>query len=428
VRVKLPRVYYRSEARFTVMNKTIRLSYPHPHEIILLIMHLAIVSPFPPAITGIGQYGYHVTRALVLSGAFERVTVLAGSHINGNNPNHLGSTEIDYCWAPGQLKARTAILSRVKRLNPDLVWFNMGASIFGRSPWGNLSGLLTPIYTRRLGYPTVITLHEIAELTDLRALDAPGGLLAPFGARLLTSIAAQADVLCLTMSRYAEFLSQRGADCIHIPIGAYHEPELLPESESQELLFFTTLAPFKGLELLLEAFAILRAEYPLLKLTIAGTGHARFPEYEYHLKSRYENVAGVNWLGQVAEDDVQGIFQRAQIVVLPYTASTGSSSVLYQAATWGRAVVVSDLKEIQELIAESEWQAEFFESGDVRQLCEAIRALLNSPEKRLSQTTHNLRAMQRARPEETSRKYIHAFNRALAKRRVDKRIQAKQTA
>jgi len=386
-------------------------------------MHLVIVSPFPPAITGIGQYGYHLTRALATSGAFERITVLAGSHVNGSTPNHLGLTEIDYCWAPGQLKARTAILSRVKRLNPDLVWFNVGASVFGKSPWVNVSGLLTPMFTRRLGYPTVITLHELVELTDLRALDAPGGFLAPLGARLLTSIATQADVLCLTMSHYAEFLSQRGADCAHIPIGAYHEPELLPESDSQELLFFTTLAPFKGLELLLEAFRALRLEYPNLKLTIAGTRHTRFPDYEHQLKSYFNNTTGVQWLGQISEDDVKQILRRAQIVVLPYTASTGSSSVLYQAATWGRAVVASDLKEIQELVGESDLRVEFFKTSDVKSLCASIRNLLNSPEKRLDQTTHNFDAIQHTRPAETCHKYIKAFNRALEKRRSPKRIQ-----
>ena len=158
-------------------------------------MHLVIVSPFPPAITGIGQYGYHVTRALAASGVFTRITVLAGSHRNGTSPNHLGSTEIEYCWAPGQLKARTAILSRVKRLSPDLVWFNAGASIFGKSPWINLSGLLTPMFVQRLGYPTVVTLHELVELTDLRTLNAPGGPFAKAGAQLLTKITSQADLV-----------------------------------------------------------------------------------------------------------------------------------------------------------------------------------------------------------------------------------------
>jgi len=310
----------------------------------------------------------------------------------------------------------------MKRLKPDLIWFNLGASIFGKSPWQNLSGLLTPFFARQLGFPTVITMHELVEVSDLRALNAPGSFLAPIGARFLTSIVSRADVLCLTMSQYAKILSKRGADCMHIPIGAYHQPELLEESHSQELLFFTTLAPFKGLELLISAFSILQNEFPNLQLTIAGTNHVRFPDYERKLKSQYKNVAGVRWLGEINEDDVKRVFAHARIVVLPYTASTGSSSVLYQAATWGRPVIASDLNEIQQLARESELQVEFFKNGNLSSLCETIRALLVTPEKPRRQVTHNFHTIQHARPAETSRKYLHAFNRALEKSLNPKRI------
>jgi glycosyltransferase involved in cell wall biosynthesis len=385
-------------------------------------MNLVIVSPFPPAITGIGQYGYHLTRALAASGAFTKITVLAGSNVQGQTPNHLGMTEIEYCWAPGRLNARSAILSWVSRLNPDLVWFNGGASIFGKSPWLNVSGLLTPAFIRRMGIPTVVTIHELVELTDLRGLNAPGGSLAKVGARLLTRITSQADVVCLTMKNYADWLAARGVDCLHIPIGAYHEPELLADSEYQELLFFTTLAPFKGLELLLTAFQQLRSEYPKLQLTIAGTDHIRFPNYSEQLKASFGNIDGVKWLGQIPEDQVMELFRRTQLVVLPYSASTGSSSVLYQAATWGRAVVASDLSEIRKLVDESDLKVEFFSNGDVASLCNSIRVMLSSPEKRKKQAVDNFIAIQRTRPYETCRRYFQAFDWALEKRLSTKRL------
>src|SRR5215213_2922238 len=384
-------------------------------------MHLVIVSPFPPSITGIGQYGYHVTRSLASSGLFSQLTILAGSIKNGQRPNHLGLTEIDYCWQPDGLNARQTILSRLKRLNPDLIWFNLGASIFGKSPLSNLSGLFTPMSAGRR-FPTVVTLHEVIELADLRALNAPGGSLAPWGARLLTNIATQADVVCLTMQHYADWLSARGVNCAHIPIGAYHEPELLDETDTCELLFFTTLAPYKGLELLIEAFTELRSEYPHLRLTIAGTAHTRFPTYARELKTRFNATDGIQWLGQISEDDVKDLFRRARIVILPYTASTGSSSVLYQAATWGRAVVASDLVETRTLASENNLQIEFFKTGSIENLCTAIQSLLDSPQKRQSQTEHNFRSILPTRPLETGRKYIHAFNRALEKRKSAKCI------
>jgi glycosyltransferase involved in cell wall biosynthesis len=386
------------------------------------LMHLAIVTPFPPAITGIGQYGYHVTRSLAKSGAFSRLTVLAGSHLDGEIPNHLGSTEIDYCWQPNSLNARMAILSRVKRLNPDLIWFNLGASVFGRNPLHNVSGSLTPMFAKQMGFPTVVTLHELVEFADLRALNAPGGPFASWGARFLTEIATQADMICLTMQRYKDLLSTRQLDCVHIPIGAYHEPELLRESDSQELLFFTTLAPFKGLELLIEAFCRLRKKYPCLKLNIAGTEHNRFPNYARELKSRFHEIDGICWLGQIREDRVKDLFHRSQIVVLPYTASTGSSSVLYQAATWGRAVIASDLQETCTLAKENNLQIEFFKTGNVENLCTSIQNLLDSPQKRRSQAEHNFGSILPSRPQETGKQYIRAFNRALEKRNSAKRI------
>jgi glycosyltransferase involved in cell wall biosynthesis len=238
-----------------------------------------------------------VTRSLASSGLFTRLTILAGAAHNEPRPNHLGLTEVDYCWEPDSFKARETILSRVQRLNPDLIWFNLGASMFGKSPLINLSGLFAPRMAARM-FPTVATMHELAELADLRALNAPGGALAPLGARLLTHIATQADVVCLTMRHYADWLSGRGVDCVYIPIGAYHEPELLQEEESCELLFFTTLAPYKGLELLIEAFVQLRMEIPHLRLTIAGASHARFPNYAQELKHDFNGAHGIQWLGQ----------------------------------------------------------------------------------------------------------------------------------
>ncbi len=384
-------------------------------------MHLVIVSPFPPSITGIGQYGYYVTRAIGNTEAFSRITVLAGANGDQNHhPNHLGTTEVEYCWQPGQLKARRTILSRVKRLNPDLVWFNLGASIFGNSPLSNLSGVFTPMLVRSMGYPTVVTLHELIALADLHALKAPGGDLALLGAHLFTKIATQVDVVCLTMRHYVDWLSARGVDCIHIPIGAYHEPELLEETKTQELLFFTTLAPFKGLEILLTAFENLRAEFPQIKLTIAGVEHARFPNYAHGLKTRFNSTHNIQWLGKVAEENVRELFRRAQIVILPYTASTGSSSVLYQAATWGRAVVASDLGENLKLARENDLLLQFFQSGDAKSLQNSISALLNSPDLRNEQTKHNFISIQRVRPISTSQHYIEAFDRALKKHRGQK--------
>ena len=396
-------------------------------------MHLAIVSPYPPNITGIGQYGYHVSRLLAQSGVFTRLTVLTAGQ-----PAHLQSPgdgqpdaprpaiDIRYSWQAESPLASWMIAADLQRIQPDLVWFNLGASIFGRSALANFSGFLTPLWASRQGFPTVITLHELVELADLSSLKVPGGPLAPYGARLLTHMALQADVICVTIRRYKEWLSENynHKQYVHIPIGAYRKPELLPHSTGQtrELLFFSTLAPFKGLEVLLQAFQILQADYPDLRLTIAGAEHTRFPDYSTQLRQSYGDLTAVRWLGQIPESGVRALFEQAEIVCIPYTASTGSSSVLYQAATWGRPVIASDLSEALAVASEANLDVAFFQNGSPVSLAAKIKTLLDSPDLQHTQIARNFVAIQNYRPEDICRDYLNAFNLAFEMRRSPKRL------
>jgi len=268
---------------------------------------------------------------------------------------------------------------------------------------------------KRQRLPCVVTLHELPELADLRALHAPGGFLARYGARLLTNIATRGDVTCLTTRHYADWLTRRrnATSLVHIPLGAYGTPDPLPETDSPELLLFTTLAPFKGVELLLQAFQTLKESHPGLKLTIAGAEHARFPGYMDRVRKAYRNVDGVRWLGQVPESEIRTLFQRAQLVILPYLASTGSSSVLWQAAMYGRALVAADLDDIRSAVNEAGLEVTFFKQGNVHNLVQTIRAMLLLPECRRTQTQTNLAAARRHRPQDTCRAYLRAFNMAL---------------
>jgi hypothetical protein len=124
-------------------------------------MNLAIVSPFPPEITGIGQYGYHVSRALAQSEQFSRIAVLAGSRTTTSNQVFPSSMTVDYIWKPDHLGIGKAILTDLRQKNPDLVWFNLGASVFGRSPLANLIGFTSLLLVQLSGLPTVVTLHEL---------------------------------------------------------------------------------------------------------------------------------------------------------------------------------------------------------------------------------------------------------------------------
>ncbi len=387
-------------------------------------MKLAIVSPYPPEITGIGQYGYHISRLMARSGQFKQITVLAGSRLPASANGSVPALKVKYAWRPDQLSVGPAILKALQQEKPDLVWLNVGASVFGRSPLANFCGFFSLLPLRSLGLPTAVTLHELVELADLKSLHAPGGRLALYGARLLTRMAIQADVVCLTIGRYVNWISLQHPrlPCVHIPIGAYQTPERLPDASSPELLYFASLAPYKGIEVLLDAFSLLREKMPGLRLTIAGAEHPRFPGYLEALRREYGWLPGVHWIGHVPEEQIRDLFARVQLVVLPYLASTGSSSVLYQAAVWGRALVVSDLPELRAAAGESGLEVTLFKNRDAPSLAAAIQELLDSPGRRCAQAEHNFYAIQHRPPEATGYAYLRAFNLALEARRSPKRI------
>lgn len=383
-------------------------------------MHLAIVTPYPPMITGVGQYGYHVSNGLARSGKYDRITILTGQapgeHIAARRPE----LQVERAWEAHSLWAGMQIARRLRQLQPDVVWYNLSASGFGASPLVNLSGLFSPLLGRLAGLPGVVTLHEMVEGADLRALRAPGGRLAALGARSLSRLAAQGEVVCVTLRRNIELFAAQGhagfvgrrPRVVHIPHCSYEPAEFLAESGHLEILLFSSMAPFKGIDLLLEAYRALRLRLPGLALTIAGAPHPRFPGYPQQVRQAFSDLTSVRWLEGVPEAELKDLFARATMLALPYTATTGSSSVLYRAATWGRAVVASDLPELRASAEEAGLRLAYFRSGDAVHLAKALERLLTVPQERRGLAQHNFQVAERLTLEETCRLYQHTFDLA----------------
>jgi len=120
---------------------------------------LGVVTPFPPRLTGIGQYGHHLCRGLAGSGAFDRVVVLAeeGPPTGGRHNDVLA----EWRWWPyGHPLVGVRLLAALTRAQPHVVWVNFGFSMFGPSPAALLSGLMGLTAASLRGLPMVITLHE----------------------------------------------------------------------------------------------------------------------------------------------------------------------------------------------------------------------------------------------------------------------------
>jgi glycosyltransferase involved in cell wall biosynthesis len=320
-------------------------------------------------------------------------------------------------WARDWAGSAPAILKALAGLAPDVAWFNFGLSAFGGSRWANLLGLATPALARARGLPSVVTLHEIFEAVRLRDLGAANGRLTHLGGQAVTRLLLRADVVCFTLRRYVSEVKHRyGADNLaHVPVGAFDPPELLPfPNPRRQVLMFATYAPYKGLPIMLEAFAEVRRRDPDVHLAIAGGDHPRFPGYLQSVRSGASaftpaDGSNVNWLGPVHEDELRNLFGAASLVALPYTATTGASSVIHRAAAFGRPVVVSDLPDVRTLAAEEGLWLEFVPPGDPVALTEATAALLADPARREAMARHNLAAVRAMTLDNTCETYISLF-------------------
>jgi glycosyltransferase involved in cell wall biosynthesis len=121
-------------------------------------------------------------------------------------------------------------------------------------------------------------------------------------------------------------------------------------------------------------------------------------------------------LVDVPEPDLAPLFERAWLVVLPYAATTGASSVIYRAAAWGRAVAASALPELTAQSEESGLRVNFFAPGNADGMRQVISDLLDDAGARETIAEHNLRVAAKSGMESTLCAYLETFEIALRSR------------
>jgi glycosyltransferase involved in cell wall biosynthesis len=171
-------------------------------------------------------------------------------------------------------------------------------------------------------------------------------------------------------------------DRIHvIPHGAFDYLTQLPEEkplppelakvEGPVVLFFGLLRPYKGVELLIEAFQNVDGA----ELWIVGM--PRMPLEP--LRELAAEVRGrVRFVPRFVDDsEIPAFFRRADIVALPYR-EIDQSGVLYTALAFGKPIVVSSVGGFSEIAAQGAARA--VPRNAPVELAAAIQELLDKPE------------------------------------------------
>jgi glycosyltransferase involved in cell wall biosynthesis len=371
-------------------------------------MRICAISSFPPTRAGIADYGAHLAEHLARDPRVESVTVLADRGPGALPHEPAGRLDVRRVWRRDGAGTCRALLRAVQSVRPDVVWFNLGLTMFGTRLAAAAGGLVAPLCTSMMGYRTVVTLHELPALTNLPALGLRPGA-HRFGLSLVPKMVLRADLVVVTLGHYRRYLMERhGASNVrHIAHGSYDAPQWADEPERETVLVLGTFGPHKDPGVVAEAVARLRRRGQAVQFVVAGADHPRYPGFMAECRLRY----GLNgsWIGYVPSEQLSALFARATVVVVPPRASTGSSGVIYRAMSHGRAVLASDLRDYRGLARDENLELAWFEPGNPAALADALEALLHDRKRRQQIVAHNLRAMRRLGPAQTVDAYLAGF-------------------
>jgi glycosyltransferase involved in cell wall biosynthesis len=223
------------------------------------------------------------------------------------------------------------------------------------------------------GRPLVHTPHGL-----LRAEAWSGSMARPFR-RLLASM----DAL-VALSEYGAGVIRREIDGVDparvrvIPHGALdyltrlpREQPLPPEMASVEgpvVLFFGLIRPYKGVDVLLEAFRSIEGAELWVVGRPFGVELSDLAEAARACRGTVRLVPRF-----VEDEEVPALFRRADLVVLPHRDAE-QSGVLYTALAFGKAIVMSDVGGFGEVAAVG--AGRLVPPGDPEALADAIAELL----------------------------------------------------
>jgi glycosyltransferase involved in cell wall biosynthesis len=251
------------------------------------------------------------------------------------------------------------------------------------------------------------------ESTSLEQLKAGRSPVHRWAGRLATRRQFAAHRVCFTLDRYVQLARAHYGvqNAVHVPHHVFAPPRRHRVAKrGTRLLYFGLQAPFKGVDVLLDAFHAARLALPDLRLDLAGGRHPRFGG----IAAARESGAGIAWHGQVSDEAADRLVAGADVVVVPSLASPGASSVIHRAAAQGKAIVASDLPDYRALAAEQGFAVEFCPPGDGQALAEAIHRVCLSSGLRLRAREVNLAASARVTPAVIAGRYVALFQSALA--------------
>lgn len=347
---------------------------------------IGVITAFPPGRNSLNEFGFHLVTHLAENDQLDRVVVFADETDQGP-PLQLDGTEATASWRFNALTNPLRLMRAVRKARVDAVLVNLQFATFGDTKLAGGLGLLVPALLAKSGIPTGVILHNLVDNVDMEdagfASSKVMARLMNAAGQALTKVILQADYVALTIPRYVELLQDRyrATNALLTPHGSFEEiaePSFGIPDGPRKILAFGKFGTYKTVDILVEAVRELMSRgYDDLELVIAGTDSPNSPGYLAGIQHGCQDLNNVTFTGYVEEEDVAGLFEAAAITAFPYTSTTGSSGVLHQAGSYGRAAVLPAIGDFVEVIEEEGFIGTYFEPGDALGLADALAKMLD---------------------------------------------------
>ncbi|WP_435413229.1 glycosyltransferase [Psychroserpens mesophilus] len=386
-------------------------------------MKLAIVTAYPPSKVTLNEYAFHLVKQFRQKDTVSEIILLTDKTEGAKD---LAFTEdgckitVKECWSFNSYTNLIKVTKAIHTSKPDAVLFNLQFMKFGDKKIAAALGLMLPLVCKLKRVPNIVLLHNILEEVDLGSAGFTTNKFMQkvygFIGTSLTKLILQADTVAVTMHKYVSILEEKykAKNVQLIPHGTFEITEEQPDYTIPEgplqVMTFGKFGTYKKVEAMIEAVELVRASSGLdLEVVIAGTDNPNVPGYLAKVQEDYKHVPQVRFTGYVEEDEVPTLFNESAVVVFPYTSTTGSSGVLHQAGSYGKAVVMPDLGDLALLVKDEGYQGEFFEPTSVESLATAIEAIVTNETYRIALGKANYKAATAFPMSKITDMYLNAF-------------------
>ena len=197
-----------------------------------------------------------------------------------------------------------------------------------------------------------------------------------FGEKMAVKYADEIIVLSRDMQKY--FKEKYNRETTFIPNGVnkanFRKADIITKKyklkKDDYILFIARIVPEKGLHYLIEAYKDIKTEK---KLVIAG-GSSHTNEYLEKIKDMAKKDSRIIMTGFVQGEELEELYSNCYMYCLPSDIE-GMPLSLLEAMSYGKTVLVSDIKENSEVVGEYGYK---FQKGNIEELKLMLQKIIDN--------------------------------------------------